>query len=222
LTPAGGLDFCGGLIGYDRDIADYGHNRAFETFLEHGLISLSPARAQDASITPPLAYGAHRSKLWTALSDAAHRPAVRLSEEDRLRLTMWIDANAPYHDRFVNKRAESQPYNLPADQELAESLAAIHQRRCVSCHAVEAVTRLDWIDIHNPGSSRFLTAPLAKGAGGDDRCSQAIYSRTDDPDYRAALDLAQSAVKRLWAQPRRDVQSLARPTRLARRSPAAE
>jgi hypothetical protein len=224
LKPAGGVDFCGGLIGYDQQVAGYGHNRAFETILEHGLASLSPARAQDASITPPLAYGSHRSKLLTALADATHLDEVRLSAEDRLRLAMWIDANAPYHDGFVNKRAANQPYNVTADRDLLNSLAAIHQRRCTACHASEEITRVDWIDIHQPANSLFLTAPLAAAAGGTGRCTETVYHGTDDPDYRAALDRVQTAVRRIWAEPRRDVRSLSRPTETAsmlrRHSPA--
>ena len=58
LKPAGGAGF---LRRPDcrttREVAGYGHNRAFETILDKGLVCLSPARAQDASITPPLAYG---------------------------------------------------------------------------------------------------------------------------------------------------------------------
>ena len=57
LKPAGGLDFFAGLTAHDPRVPGYGYNRAFETMLEHDLISRSQARAQDASITPPLAYG---------------------------------------------------------------------------------------------------------------------------------------------------------------------
>ena len=64
----------------------------------------SAARAQDASITPPMAYGSHKSRLITALTDKNHVNDVKLSADERLRLVMWIDANAPYHDRFVDKR----------------------------------------------------------------------------------------------------------------------
>jgi mono/diheme cytochrome c family protein len=210
LKPAGGLDLGGGLISFDAEVADYGHNRAFETILEHGLVSLSPARAQDAGITPPLAYGSHRSLLLAALRDPDHAGQVQLSAEDHLRLAMWIDANAPYHDRFVNKRAGQPPYNLPADPELAAGLTKIHQRRCAACHEVNAVTRLDWIDIRRPERSLFLASPLAAGAGGRSVCAPAVYSGVDDPDYRAACRLVGQAVDRLWAAPRRDVAGISR------------
>jgi hypothetical protein len=142
------------------------------------------------------------------LADQNHATEVKLSEDDRLRLVMWIDANAPYHDRFVNKRAAAAAYNLPQDPDLQKGLAAIHQRRCAACHAVADVTRLDWIDIRAPQQSLFLTAPLAPASGGTGKCREAVYPGPADADYQAALGLVAAAVERLRANPRRDVQAL--------------
>ena len=211
LKPAGGIDLFGGLTSFDNAIAGYAHNRAYDTILEKGLVSMSAVRAQDASITPPLAYGSLKSKLITCLTDAAHREKVQLPKEDRLRLVMWIDANAPYHDRFVNKRASQTAYNLPTDQRLRDGLAAIHARRCAGCHAANVVTRLDWIDLRDPAQSLFLTAPLAKATGGRERCGQTVYRDQSDTDYRAIRQLVETAVSQAWANPRRDVASMKRP-----------
>ena len=60
------------------------------------------------------------SKLIAALDREPHIKAVKLEAKARLTLTMWADANAPYHDRFVNKRAEAKAYDLAADKELAK------------------------------------------------------------------------------------------------------
>ena len=212
LKPAGGADLSGGLISFDSEVAGYGHNRAYETILDQGLVAMSAVRAQDASITPPLAYGSHRSKLITCLTNADHLDKVTLSGEDRLRLVMWIDANAPYHDRFVNKRAGNPAYDLAGDNALRKSLAALHERRCAGCHKAEEVTRLDWIDLHDPARSLFLSAPLAKEAGGRARCGQVIYPNPTDADYQAARALVEAAVTKAWKQPRRDVASLERTT----------
>jgi hypothetical protein len=211
LNPKSGIELGGGLISYDGEVAHYGHNRAFETILEKQLVSLSPARAQDASITPPLAYGAHNSKLLAALADKNHADEVELSAEQHLRLAMWIDANAPYHDRFVNKRAEKAGYNLPADPELLKGLTAIHQQRCAACHKPADVTRTDWIDIRRPEQSLFLIAPLAKESGGTGKCGASAYRDSADPDYQAAVSMVRAAVDKLWSNPRRDVMSLERP-----------
>ncbi|MCX7826427.1 MAG: discoidin domain-containing protein, partial [Verrucomicrobiae bacterium] len=76
LKPAGGLDFCGGLTSYDLAVPGYGYNRAFTTIITHNLVSRSPARVQDASITPPLAYGSHKSKLIETLGKEPHSKRV--------------------------------------------------------------------------------------------------------------------------------------------------
>ena len=208
LKPAGGIDLGGGLISYDDAVAGYGHNRAFETILEKGLVVLAAARAQDASITPPLAYGSRKSKLIAALTDKDHAGKVQLSPEERLRLATWIDANAPYHDRFVNKRPETVAYDLAADRALREGLTAVHAKRCATCHQAAEVSRLDWIDLGDVRRSLFLAAPLAKSAGGSGRCAQPVYRDTADADYQAVLQRVQAAVEKAWAFPRRDLKAL--------------
>jgi len=212
LKPAGSIDLGGGLLALDAEVADYGHNRAYETILERGLVSRSAVRAQDASITPPLAYGAIKSKLLTCLGDKDHREKVRLPKEDRLRLAMWIDANAPYHDRFANKRAPTPAYNFAGDAELKRKLGQIHGQRCGACHKTAEITRLDWIDLRDAKESLFLTAPLAREAGGRARCGQTVYPAAADPDYRAARRLVEDAVKKAWQNPRRDLVTLRPPS----------
>ena len=210
LRPAGMLDFFAGLTSHDKEVAGYGYNRAFETILEHGLAARSAARAQDASITPPMAYGAHQSKLVCALGDKNHVDEVHLSNADRLRLAAWIDANGPYHDRFVNKRSARPAYDLAGDRSLHDALTAQHARRCAGCHRLADVSRLDWIDFRDPRRSLFLTAPLAKAAGGAGKCSGNVYRTTDDADYQAVLKLVAGCVDRAWSNPRRDLQALSR------------
>jgi mono/diheme cytochrome c family protein len=211
LDPAGGLDFSGGLVSHDEEVAGYGHNRAFETMLANNLVALSPARMQDAGITPPFAYGARKSRLITALSDGKHAERVDLSEEDRLRLVMWADANAPYHDQFVNKRPERPAYDPAADRELLEALREVHGRRCASCHEIDKITRLDWVDLERPERSRFLTAPLAGSAWAGKRCGETVYPDRNDADYARVRSLVFDAAAKAWENPRRDLAALNRP-----------
>jgi mono/diheme cytochrome c family protein len=215
LKPAGKLDFFGGLTDWSREVEKfwgrvpgYGFNRAFETINNAGLVAIAEPNIQDATITPPRAYGAHRSKLLAALDDAQHGGQVKLAADERLRLVMWMDANAPYHDCFVNKRTDRPAYDLAGDEALLKKLGQIHSRRCSSCHKTNEVTRLDWIDLHQPRQSLFLRAPLSRQAGGLGKCGQAVYSNTADADYRSVLDLVQEAVKKAWANPRRDLKGL--------------
>ena len=138
---------------------------------------------------------------------------MKLSEEDRLRLVMWIDANAPYHDRFVNKRADTAAYDLASDHELRKKLTTLHERRCATCHKVGDLARLDWIDLREPAHSLFLVGPLAKEAGGTEKCGRVVYASAADENYLAVRRLVEAAVNRAWEKPRRDVFSLERPAK---------
>jgi hypothetical protein len=214
LKPAGGLDFHSGLTlgpeqgpGHSEPVPGYGMNRAFETIIQHKLVSWSPVQG-DARITLPLQFGSHKSKLVQVLRNGTCSKRAKLSPNQWRTLVTWIDLNAPYHDRFVNKRQQPGAYNLPNDQALLKKISNIHKLRCNSCHDPVTVTRTDWIDILSPHLSLFLTAPLAKTAGGSGKCSDVIYKNTNDPDYQIILKLIDTAVKKAWEFPRRDLKAL--------------
>lgn len=196
MKPAAGLDFSGGLTARC--------NRAYDTILEAKLISRSNV-GDDAKITPPLAFGSHKSKLVEVLRTGACSKRAELSDEDWLRLVTWIDLNGPYHDAFINKRQEPQPYDLPGDRTLLEKIAAVHARRCGECHQPAEITRADWIDLRQPETSRFLAAPLGRESSGTRPCGRAVYADQNDPDYVAVLDWVRTAVREAWERPRRDV-----------------
>ena len=62
-------------------------------------------RLSDSSITKPKQFGSHRSRLIRVLlDDPLHREKVKLDDDQWLALVTWVDANAPYHDRFYNRR----------------------------------------------------------------------------------------------------------------------
>jgi mono/diheme cytochrome c family protein len=199
LSPKGGLDFSPGLT--------VQHNRAYDTILAHNLVAWSNVN-EDAKITAPLAFGSHKSKLIKVLQSEEHDKRVQLSRDEWLRLVTWIDANAPYHDRFINKRPAHEPYDLAADVGLVEAIKAVHGRRCGSCHEASAVTRTDWIDPARPERSLFLTAPLAAEPDGRRLCEKPTYANRDDPDYRKVLEIVESAVARALKYPRRDLEFL--------------
>jgi mono/diheme cytochrome c family protein len=202
--PAGGLDFFGGLTAR--------YNRAYDTILARGLVSRSNV-GDDATVTPPLAFGSHKSKLVAVLRSAPHTERAKLTQEDWLRLVTWIDANGPYHDGFINKRAEKPPYDLPADQELVSKIGAVHAKRCAACHSAADVSRLDWISLRQPRTSLFLAAPLAKEAGGMGKCKGVVYKDQSDPDYQAVAGIVEAAVRKALDFPRRDVKALIRDDR---------
>ena len=56
-----------------------------------------------------------------------------------------------------------------------------------------------------PAQSVFLRAPLAKEAGGLQRCGEAVFAGTDDADYRAILAAVETASERLHQEKRFDM-----------------
>ncbi len=62
-------------------------------------------RFSGAAVTAPKQFGAHRSPLIrTLLDDRLHREHVTLTPDEWTALVTWVDANAPYFGRFLNKR----------------------------------------------------------------------------------------------------------------------
>ena len=196
LKPAGGLDFYGGLTARQ--------NRAYDTISEKSLVVRSYFN-DDAKITmAPLGFGSHQSKLIAVLS-GSHAQRVKLSEDDRLRLVTWVDANAPYHHSFINKRPDSPPYDLAADTGLLAKISEVNSRRCATCHNSQEVSRLDWVDIRQPQKSLFLSAPLT---GPQARKCKGAYKDVNDADYQALLKTVREAVQKAWQNPRRDLTAL--------------
>ena len=68
------------------------------------LVSVSN-RFSNAAITRPREFGSSQSPLVRVLlDDDLHRREVRLSPDEWLTLVTWVDANAPYHETFFNRR----------------------------------------------------------------------------------------------------------------------
>jgi hypothetical protein len=210
MKPAAGLDFFGGLTS-GGPITDYGDNRAFDTIIKNRLVAWSPVQG-DAAVTQPLQFGSHRSKLVHVLREGACSRRAKLSDDEWYRLVTWIDANAPYHDGFANKRPQQPAYDLAGDAALRRQLVDIHSPRCGSCHPVDHVVRLDWISVLDTQQSLMLTAPLAQSAGGTQKCGRAVYSSRDDAQYQAARQAIAAAVRKAMDQPRRDLKALAATT----------
>ena len=227
LKPAAGYDFSGGLMpsapmkGLHRSFNFDGLNRSYRTIIENHLVAYSNKRDQASAIAETRQFGSTKSKLIEAI---LHGPCsshihIKPGDEDWYRLVTWIDANAQYHDRFVNSRPTDPPYDMPADKVLQKTVTDIHKKRCSECHTPEEVSRLDWIDLNAPEKSRFLTAPFARtppeksaptgtsSPTGTKYCSKAVYADSNDPDYTALRIVVEEAVKKAWQYPRRDLET---------------
>ncbi len=161
----------------------------------------------DVYARPPYTYGSKTSPLMRLL-DAGHHN-VGLSEDERLRLVNWIDANGVYYDRY-----ESDSYgpkrNLFAG-EIRQELESIHGRRCAACHSSGDGRQDTWwmsLNRRDVALSRALVAPLAQSAGGWQRCGEPVFATQDDPDYQRLLATLARLRDALADRPREDLASL--------------
>ena len=70
------------------------------------LVSVSN-RFDGAAVSQPKQFGSHKSRLiQVLLDDKLHRQEVHLSRQQWLALVTWVDLNAPYYDRFYNRRPQ--------------------------------------------------------------------------------------------------------------------
>ena len=214
LKPAAGFDFSGGLMppapmeGLYQSFSFDGLNRSYRTIIENHLASYSNKRDPASAIAQTLQFGSLQSKLIEAIlkGPCSSHINIKPGDEDWYRLVTWIDANAQYHDRFVNSRPKNPPYDMPADKELQKTVLEVHRKRCAECHTPDKVSRLDWIDLNAPEKSRFLATPLAHTADGTKH--KTIYTDQNDPDYATLRKVVEDAVKKTWQYPRRDLETL--------------
>ena len=212
LKPSAGLDFSGGLTAPAKMKGQYetllfdGLNRSYRTIIENNLVSYANKRDPASTLTQTRQFGSSQSKLIEAILHGPCSEHININpgDEDWYRLVTWIDANAQYHDRFVNSRPKDPPYDMPADKELQKTVSEVHQRRCAACHTSAEISRLDWIDLNAPEKSRFLQVPFANDAA-DKTKHKAVYKDPNDPDYAALRKVVEEAVQKAWQYPRRDL-----------------
>jgi hypothetical protein len=61
------------------------------------------------------------------------------------------------------------------------------------------------VRITNVENNRFLLAPLARSAGGTERCGPGVFASKEDPDYQAILRTFASLGPLLTTSPRADM-----------------
>ena len=157
----------------------------------------------------PKAWGSPQSKLAEILlsshPDKDGKPRIQIDEAARRRVLAWIDLNVPYYgsSETTHPDALGSRRTYPAD--LDKTLASVAAKRCAQCHQGGKIPRQFWTRIANPHLNSFLLAPLAKAAGGTQKCGQPVFPSTSDPDYQAILQTFQPVLASLKANPRLDM-----------------
>jgi cytochrome c553 len=171
-------------------------------------------------ITPKF-WGSPASKLADMVlaghPDADGKPRVKLPEPDLRRLLAWMDLNAPYYGTADTAYPEMRGCRRIVPKDLQKVMDDVYTRRCASCHEqkghqvrhaswrAKGEINDPWVRITNPQHNEFLMAPLAKSAGGTERCGQPVFRDATDPDYRAVLATFEPVAKMLKDRPRMDM-----------------
>ena len=166
---------------------------------EENILDISPGR-----------WGARASLLATIIDtnhpDQDGKPRVNMSKEEKARIYATSDSN--YMERLGCRR------QLPDN--FQKTINDIASRRCASCHK-DALKDKDWvfklednfyIRIDNPQLNNFFQAPLAKNAGGTQKCGIPVFESKKDPDYELIMNGFDTLQQKLRERPRFDMLKL--------------
>jgi mono/diheme cytochrome c family protein len=174
----------------------------------------------------PRKWGSPASKLaeliLTGHPDAEGKRRVELDDDSRRRVFMWIDLNVPYYGTADTAHPDLPACRQMLPQHLRPVMDDVYARRCQACHESKDVQALmtwrptkwsggrgPWgglgVRVENPQLNDFLLAPLAKSAGGSERCGEAVFKSIRDPDYQAVLKTFEPVNALMQQTPRMDM-----------------
>jgi mono/diheme cytochrome c family protein len=179
-------------------------NVAYENLTDRGLVSFVDIRRADSlPLRSPKFYGSHASKLIQVLQ-TSHRDRVMLPPEDWRRLVSWIDHNAPYYGTYVFGRPGTVGGRELLTPGIKASLHAVFDKRCAGCHGQDR-GRMERIRFLEVEKSPAWLAPLAKAAGGTEKCGQAVFADREDPEAKAMLEALHQLAEEIRTNPREDM-----------------
>ena len=180
---------------------------------------------------PPWGFGSSASLLMKLIDDGHYD--VKLTEEERNMVRLWIDSSAvfvgTYAIKYYPKNAVTKscdnPWRKVYTASLGNPVASIVEKRCLTCHnPLDASGKSSgkrevnmtecYHTLYNlsyPEKSVILLAPLSKEAGGYQWCKSkngkpdAVFANTQDPDYQVLLGAIQAAKARIEKNGRIDL-----------------
>ncbi len=156
----------------------------------------------------PRSWGSPKSKLAEVVVSGhpnnKGKPRFTIDETSRRRVLAWIDLNVPYYGTSETAYPNNRGCRQILPPKLNGVLGEVSKRRCASCHK-RGVPRRVWTRITEPELNPFLVAPLAKAAGGSEKCGKPIFKNTKDVDYLKILATFEPVTKMLKDNPRMDM-----------------
>ena len=138
---------------------------------------------------------------------------------------MWIDLNVPYYPTSSSNHKDKLGSRRIYPDNLDAVLNDVSTRRCMECHGVnpakeivlrgaqpyliqtkeKKLPREFYTRFMNPENNAFLLAPLAKSAGGTQKCAKSVFLSKDDPDYVKILQTFRPSQELIKERPRADM-----------------
>ncbi|MDR3182044.1 MAG: hypothetical protein LBT89_03840 [Planctomycetaceae bacterium] len=181
----------------------------------------------------PKEWGSYRSPLAELIrsghTDEKGNKRFEMDDASKRKIFAWIDLNVPYYGSSETSHPDALGCRRIYPKELDTVLNEVGGRRCAECHSKGNAARKDWIRrtqnqfqhpqenadgivprrswvrITEPELNPFLLAPLAKSAGGTERCGRVIFADKGDPDYCKILEVFKPIEKSLAEHPRIDM-----------------
>ncbi|GHT22264.1 hypothetical protein FACS189419_04560 [Planctomycetales bacterium] len=153
---------------------------------------------------------------------------IDIPQSEREKIYLWIDLNVPYYptssSNHKNQIGSRRIYPAGLDAVLHD----VSVRRCAECHLPNPPQELGvtrniedplrnvpvpkgtlprefYTRFMNPENNAFLLAPLAKEAGGTQKCGKIVFETKDDPDYQKILGTFKPVQQLVNERPREDM-----------------
>ncbi len=169
----------------------------------HNILEIKPGR-----------WGSPASKLAEIIRsghpDKNGKPRIEMADTDRRDVYNWIDLNVPYYGTSSSNYKKRLGSRRMYPYELDTVLKDVAGRRCKQCHQ-KKLPRKYYTRMLKPENNSFMLAPLAKSAGGTEKCGQAIFKSKKDPDYQKILEIFQPIQQMLEQVPRADMMAFETP-----------
>jgi hypothetical protein len=154
----------------------------------------------------PRTWGAYPSKLTQIIlsghPDEKGEKRFTMDERSMRCVFAWMDLNVPYYKDSRTNHPDVPGSRMMRPPNLENVLEDVRRRRCATCH--DRIPRKFYTRITNIEENQFLSAPLAKSAGGTEACGTATFTSKEDPDYAAILKTFEPITNLMKERPRID------------------
>lgn len=139
------------------------------------------------------------------------RSRVKLSDNEKLIVYLWMDLNVPYYRGSNSNYQANRGCRQQIPSGFNEAFKDMASRRCAGCHVQEnhedvfSYPGQFALRIDHPELNPVLMAPLSSEAGGSQKCGKVVFRDTSDEDYRKLISTFQQLAKDLEQRPRLDM-----------------